>query len=154
DRGDRAGLNEALERVQQIVNRKPNDSIACSALGDLLLRKNDLKGARDAFRRARDALGRDDFDAHFDLGRHLKDQRLIEEALAAFRYCEELATGTKRPDLRERVAQAIRETEQLPLLAPGREHASRREWDKAARCYAQLLDRDKSPNDEVCFEHV
>jgi tetratricopeptide (TPR) repeat protein len=42
----------------------------------------------------------------------------------------------------------------LRLLTAGREYASRREWEKAARCYAELLKRDKSPNGEVCFEHA
>jgi serine/threonine-protein kinase len=153
-RGDRAGLNEAIDRVQQVVKRKPNDPGVYSDLGDLLLRKNDLEGARSAFRRAKDALGPDDFDAHFNLGGHLKDQRLFDEARAAFRYCEELATKMKRADLRERAARAARETELLPLLALGRAHASRREWGQAARCYTQLLSRDQVPNDEVCFENA
>jgi serine/threonine-protein kinase len=154
DRGDRAGLDEVLARVRRLVKRKPNDPAAYSALGDLLLRKNDPQGARDAFRRAKDATGRDDFDAHFNMGRHLKDQRLFDEALATFRYCEELAARKKRPELGERAARAARETEQLPLLTAGREHAGRREWGQAARCYAQLLNRDKDQNSEVCFENA
>jgi serine/threonine-protein kinase len=154
DRGDRAGLNEVLDQVQQVIKRKPKESGVYSGLGDLLLRKNDLEGARAAYRRANDALGPDDFDAHFGLGGHLKDQRMFEEALAVFRHCQDLAAKTKRPDLSERAAQAARETEPLQLRAPGRAHASRREWGQAARCYAQLLDRDKAPNAEVCFEHA
>jgi serine/threonine-protein kinase len=154
DQGDRAGLNKVLGRVRQLVKRKPNDSAVHSALGDLLLRKNDLEGARAAFRRARDVLGRDDFDAHFNLGGHLRDQRLFDEALAAFRYCKDLAKKRNSALLQERAAQAARETEILPLLSAGRAHAARRQWRRAARCYAQLLRRDPAPNDEVCFEHA
>jgi hypothetical protein len=56
-----------------------------------------------------------------------KDVGLFDEALAAFRSCEELATKTRRADLRARVAGAVREAEQRQVLAAGREHASRRE---------------------------
>jgi tetratricopeptide (TPR) repeat protein len=153
-RGDRAGLDEVIEKVRQLIQRKPNEPEACSVLGDLLLKKKDLDGARAAFRRAKDLLPRDNFDAHFNLGRHLKDERLFDEALAVIQYCEELATKTKRADLQERAAREARETKQAQLLTTGREHASRREWGQAAGCYAQLLNRDRSPNDEVCFEHA
>jgi serine/threonine-protein kinase len=154
DRGDRAGLNAALDGLQQLVQRKPNDWRAYSALGDLLLRKNDLEGARAAFRRAEGALGHDDFDAHFNHARHLRDHRLFDEALAAFRHCEDLAARIKRADLQARAAQAARETELSPLLTSGRAHAARREWGQAARCYAQLFNRDQAQNSMVCFEHA
>jgi len=127
ERGDRAGLNQTIDQLQQLIKRKPNEPDAYSALGDLLLRKKDLDGARVAYRRWRDALRPDDFDAHFDLGRHLKAERVFDEALAVFRHCEELATKSKRGDLREGAARAALETEQLQLLTAGREHASRRE---------------------------
>jgi tetratricopeptide (TPR) repeat protein len=152
--GNQAGLNEVIDTLQQIVKRKPNEPDAYKALGDLLLWKKDQNGAIAAYRRAGDALPRDDFDAHFDFGHHLREKRVFDEALTAFRYCEELATKTKRADLRERAAQAIQETEQLRLITAGREHARRREWEKAARCYAQLLDRDRAPTSDVCFEHA
>jgi serine/threonine-protein kinase len=153
--GDRAGVNEVIDKLQQIVKRKPNRPDAYRALGDLLLlEKRDRDGAIAAFRAAKDALPPDDFDAHFDLGRRLKDVGLFDEALATFRHCQELATKTKQADLQERVAQAVRDNELRQWLPAGREHARRREWDQAARCYARLLNRDQAPNDELCFEHA
>jgi serine/threonine-protein kinase len=152
--GDRAAVNEVIDKLQQIVRRKPNDPYAYRVLGDFLLWKMDLEGAIAAYHRALDAFPQDDFDGRFDLGRSLKDLGLFDEALAAFRSCEELATNKKRADLRDRVAQVVHETELAKWLAASRKHASRREWEKAARGYSKLLSRDKSPDCMVCFEHA
>jgi tetratricopeptide (TPR) repeat protein len=140
--------------MQQIARRKPNNSAAFMELGDLLLRKSDTDGARAAFRRAKVVLGHDDFDAHFNLGSHLRDQHLFDDALATFRNCEDLATKMQRADLKERAAQAVRETELLPLLTAARAHAAHREWAQSARCYAQLFSRNKLQGSDVWFEHA
>jgi serine/threonine-protein kinase len=120
--GDRAGVNEVIGKLQQLVKRKPKEPDAFLLLGDLLLRKKDRDGAIAAYRCAKDAMPRDDFDARFNLGHHLRDARLFDEALAAFRDCAELATKLKRPDLRERAAREARETERLQQA--GRDEAS------------------------------
>jgi tetratricopeptide (TPR) repeat protein len=153
-RGDRAGLDKLIDEVRQLTRRKPRDPDAYSALGDLLLRKDDRDGARAAFRQAGEALSPDDFEGRFNLGRHLKDERLFDDALALLRHCEELATKRKLADLQARAAGAVRETEQEQLLTAGREHSGRREWGQAARCYTRLLERDPNQNSEVYFEHA
>jgi serine/threonine-protein kinase len=153
-RGDQARLDKLLEPVRQLIKRKPRESEAYAALGALLLKKNDRDGATVAFRQARDALPPHDFEGHFNLARNLKDERFFDDALTLLRRCEALATQTKRADLRERVAGAVRELEQGQWLVPGREHAGRREWGQAARCYTRLLERDPNQSSEVYFEHA
>jgi tetratricopeptide (TPR) repeat protein len=154
EKADQAGVNEVIAKLRRIVQRKPNEPDAFLALGDLLRKKQDRDGALAAYRRAKDTLPRDNFDAHFKFADHLKDEGVFDEALAAFQYCAELAAKTKRPDQRERAARAIQEIGESRLLTAGRAHARRREWEKAARCYAPLPRRDRPPGDEICFERA
>jgi serine/threonine-protein kinase len=150
ERGDRAGLDKVINQVQQLIKRKPNESGAYSALGVLLLRKKDLKGARAAYRQALVTLPPEDFDAHLILGYHLKEELLYDEALVAFRRCEDLAKQTKNSDQLKRAGQVVRETE----LAIGRAYAGRRQWGEAADYYNRLFQRKEAQGDEVCFERA
>jgi serine/threonine-protein kinase len=132
-------VDGALAVLQRAAALKPELGFVRTELGNVLLFKNDLDGAIAAYRRAL-VLGPQIAGTYSMLGRALSRQGDRDAAMAAWRRALALKAGA---GVHARVCHEL-----------GMAHASRREWQQAADCYARAMKFAPTDNGHVWFEYA
>jgi tetratricopeptide (TPR) repeat protein len=130
-------FDEAIRQLKQAVEIEPDIAIFHNNFGMALGRKGELDAAMRHFEEAIRLDPKESAGAHLNLGAVLFETGRVEEAIDQFQQAVQL-----NPGLTE-AYEALRRT-----------FASRREWKKAADCYARDLKRSPTNDGHAWFEYT